>query len=187
MSATGASPLLWLFWCRRSGLCSWRDFADDEAAVAAAPGRDRARRGSGKARRGRTSERYRIEVGRRHGVEPKHIVGAITNEAQINSRDIGAIKIYDDHCMVDLPAAMPQRIFLHLQQVWVCGQQLQLSRAGDGAPSGAPQADRRATTFKPAEKRPFKSTDKRPFKPAEKQPFKPGGKKPAPRKPGPKK
>ena len=75
--------------------------------------------------------RYRIEVGRTHGVEPKHIVGAIANEANIKSRDIGQIKINNDHCLVDLPRNMPSAIFRQLQKVWVCGQQLQISPADD--------------------------------------------------------
>jgi len=75
--------------------------------------------------------RYRIEVGRSHGVEPKHIVGAIANEANIKSRDIGQIKIFNDYCLVDLPRSMPPALFRHLQKVWVCGQQLQISPADD--------------------------------------------------------
>ncbi len=81
--------------------------------------------------------RYRIEVGRIHGVEPKHIVGAIANEANIKSRDIGQIKIYDDHCLVDLPKTMPSATFRHLQKVWICGQQLQISPADDRFPTRA--------------------------------------------------
>ncbi|MFA5516955.1 MAG: DEAD/DEAH box helicase [Desulfuromonadales bacterium] len=87
-------------------------------------------------------ERYRIEVGRRHGVEPRHIVGAITNEAQLSSRDIGQIRINDEHCLVDLPRKLPPRVLRHLQGVWVCGRQLQLRPAGEGAgerPTGAPK------------------------------------------------
>ena len=38
---------------------------------------------------------YRIEVGRGDGVEVRHIVGAIANEGDINSRYIGHIKLYD--------------------------------------------------------------------------------------------
>ncbi len=75
-------------------------------------------------------QRYRIEVGRQHGVEPRHIVGAITNEAQLASRDIGQIRINDDHCLVDLPANLPAKTVRHLQGVWVCGQRLQLQPAG---------------------------------------------------------
>jgi ATP-dependent RNA helicase DeaD len=84
--------------------------------------------------------RYRIEVGRIHGVEPKHIVGAIANEANIKSRDIGQIKIYDDHCLVDLPQTMPSATFRHLQKVWICGQQLQISPADDRFPTRAAKA-----------------------------------------------
>jgi ATP-dependent RNA helicase DeaD len=79
--------------------------------------------------------RYRIEVGRIHGVEPKHIVGAIANEANIQSRDIGQIKILNDHCLVDLPQDMPSSTFRQLQKVWVCGQQLQISPADERFPT----------------------------------------------------
>jgi ATP-dependent RNA helicase DeaD len=79
--------------------------------------------------------RYRIEVGRTHGVEPKHIVGAIANEANISSRDIGQIKILNDHCLVDLPQNMPSATFRQLQKVWVCGQQLQISPADERFPT----------------------------------------------------
>ena len=88
--------------------------------------------------------RYRIEVGRSHGVEPRHIVGAIANEANINSRDIGQIKIYEDHCLVDLPDDMSPALFRHLRTVWVCGQQLQISPAGDGTASRTGPAKRKA-------------------------------------------
>ncbi len=98
------------------------------------------------------AQRYRIEVGRRHGAEPRHIVGAITNEAQLASREIGQIKILDDHSLVDLPAHLPPRIVRHLQKVWVCGQQLRLHPEGEAAPPiparsprSAPARDREKT------------------------------------------
>ncbi len=84
--------------------------------------------------RGGPSQRYRIEVGRSHGVEPRHIVGAITNEAQLSSADIGAIRLFHDFSLVDLPADLPPQTVRLLQGVWVCGQQLKLSvDAGPGA------------------------------------------------------
>jgi ATP-dependent RNA helicase DeaD len=79
-------------------------------------------------------QRYRIEVGRIHGVEPGHIVGAIANEAKISSRDIGQIKIYHDFSLVDLPGDLSPAIMRHLQKVWVCGQQLQLVPDSGAAP-----------------------------------------------------
>lgn len=73
--------------------------------------------------------RYRIEVGKIHGVQPKHIVGAIANEAGINSKHIGQIKLYEEFSTIDLPDGMPKELVKHLQKVWVCGQQLRLSPA----------------------------------------------------------
>jgi ATP-dependent RNA helicase DeaD len=83
-------------------------------------------------------ERYRIEVGREHGVQPKNVVGAIANEAGLESRYIGHIKLYDTFSTVDLPKGMSKEIFQHLRSVWVCGRQLRISpfaepvRAGNG-------------------------------------------------------
>ncbi|HHW4680455.1 MAG TPA: DEAD/DEAH box helicase, partial [Xylella taiwanensis] len=73
-------------------------------------------------------ESYRIEVGRVHGVKPANIVGAIANEAGLESRYIGRIDIRDDHSILDLPAEMPREILQHLKKVWVSGQQLQMHR-----------------------------------------------------------
>lgn len=108
--------------------------------------------------------RYRIEVGRIHGVEPKHIVGAIANEANIKSRDIGQIKILNDHCLVDLPQNMPSATFRQLQKVWVCGQQLQISPADQRFPSKAGKQKLNKGTnasegrfFKPGGKKPPRS------------------------------
>ncbi len=107
-------------------------------------------------------QRYRIEVGRNHGVEPRHIVGAISNEANISSRDIGAIKLFNEFSLVDLPEDLPPEIFRHLKTVWVCGQQLQLSvdTGGGGARPGQPTRRRpggragEARRFKPGGKKP---------------------------------
>ena len=76
-------------------------------------------------------ERYRIEVGYKHEVKPGNIVGAIANEAGIDSQHIGRINIHDDFSLVDLPADMPKELFKGLKFVWVSGQQLQISRFGE--------------------------------------------------------
>ena len=73
-------------------------------------------------------ETYRIEVGSTHGVKPGNIVGAIANEAELNSQHIGRVQIFDDHSLVDLPEGMPKPLLKHLQKVWVSGQQLKISR-----------------------------------------------------------
>jgi ATP-dependent RNA helicase DeaD len=71
--------------------------------------------------------RYRIEVGREHGVQPGNIVGAIANEAGIDAAHIGRIEIFDAHSTVELPPGMPREIQRRLGKAWVCGQQLAIS------------------------------------------------------------
>ncbi|MFQ5639233.1 MAG: DEAD/DEAH box helicase [bacterium] len=83
-------------------------------------------------------ERFRIAVGHSHGVKPGNIVGAIANEAGIDSAYIGRIHIYEDFSTVDLPEGMPRDIFRILKKVWVAGQKLQISRLEESrAPAGA--------------------------------------------------
>jgi ATP-dependent RNA helicase DeaD len=81
----------------------------------------------------RGSVRYRIAVGHAHGVQPGNIVGAIANEAGIDSVHIGRIDIYDAYSTVDLPEGMPTEIYEQLQKTWVCGQRLaiRVDFAGD--------------------------------------------------------
>jgi len=96
-------------------------------------------------------DRYRIEVGHDHEVKPGNIVGAIANEADIESKYIGRICIYDAHSTVDLPENMPKELLYTLKKVWVSGQQLRISLdtkkggSGDGIPgrksSGKTSAD----------------------------------------------
>jgi ATP-dependent RNA helicase DeaD len=70
-------------------------------------------------------------VGFAHGVKPGNIVGAIANEAGIDSKHIGRIEIYDDYSTLDLPADMPPDLLDHLKSVWVAGQQLNITRDGE--------------------------------------------------------
>jgi ATP-dependent RNA helicase DeaD len=78
-------------------------------------------------------ERFRLEVGHKHDVKPGNIVGAIANEAGIDSQYIGRINIFDDYSLVDLPEGMPKEIFNDLKKAWVAGQQLNISRTNEGA------------------------------------------------------
>jgi ATP-dependent RNA helicase DeaD len=71
--------------------------------------------------------RHRIEVGRRDGVTPGEIVGAIANEAGLEGRYIGRIEISDDHSIVDLPSGMPRELLHHLKRVYVRGRALRIS------------------------------------------------------------
>lgn len=70
---------------------------------------------------------YRLEVGREHGVTPGDIVGAIANEADIESRNIGRIQIHDNYSTVDLPEGLPKEMLSHLRQVRVRQMPLQIA------------------------------------------------------------
>jgi ATP-dependent RNA helicase DeaD len=77
-------------------------------------------------------ERFRIEVGLNQGVKPGNIVGAIANEADLSSKHIGRISIFEDHSTVDLPAGISHDTLALLQKVRVAEKQLKISRL-DGA------------------------------------------------------
>ncbi len=77
--------------------------------------------------------RYRIDVGRDHGVQVKDIVGAIANEAGIESRFIGRIGLYDESSTVELPAGMPKEAENALKRVRVRGVPINL-RPDEGNP-----------------------------------------------------
>ncbi len=82
-------------------------------------------------------EAFRVEVGANHNVKPSNLVGAIANEAGLDSEFIGHIRINEDHSIVELPEGMPKFLLKDLKRVWVCNQRLNISRVADGAePSG---------------------------------------------------
>jgi ATP-dependent RNA helicase DeaD len=113
-------------------------------------------------------QRYRIAVGRDHEALPKNIVGAIANEAGLDSANIGYIKLYDSYSTVDLPEDMPKDVFKHLQGVYVCGQKLRIALDSDGAVAPVKRKDDdSATAAKPPKKR--KDKAKKPKKPKRKK------------------
>lgn len=73
-------------------------------------------------------ERYRIEVGYKHGLKPGDVVGAISNESGLESRFIGAINIDYDYSLVDLPFGMPKNTFNLLKRTWIRSQKMSISK-----------------------------------------------------------
>ncbi|MFN2348321.1 MAG: DEAD/DEAH box helicase [Thioalkalivibrio sp.] len=80
-------------------------------------------------------ERFVVDVGHTHGLKPGNLVGAIANEAGLDSAYIGHIDIGDETTTVDLPMEMPRPLLKHLQGVWVCGRKLGLRPFGEPAPA----------------------------------------------------
>ncbi len=114
-------------------------------------------------------ETFRIEVGHAHGVQPGNIVGAIANEADLESRYIGRIDIRDDYSLVDLPEGMPRELMEHLKKVRVAGQPLRIQRAAAGdterAPGGGQRPHAGPRGVRPPGGRPNAAGPRKPFKP----------------------
>jgi len=85
-------------------------------------------------------ERFRMEVGSNNDVKPGNIVGAIANEAGIDSQYIGQIVIEADYSMIDLPEGMPKEIFADLKKTRVCGVPLKLSKLSESGSRPAKSA-----------------------------------------------
>jgi ATP-dependent RNA helicase DeaD len=83
-------------------------------------------------------ERFRIELGNDQGVKPGNIVGAIANEADINSKFIGRIAIYDNYSTVDLPFGMPEDVLRVLQRARIGSKAMKLQKIIDDASLAAP-------------------------------------------------
>lgn len=72
--------------------------------------------------------RYKVAVGRKDGVKPGQIVGAIANEGNLDSEFIGEICIYDCFSTVDLPEDMPAKTHEILSRARVCGRALNIKK-----------------------------------------------------------
>lgn len=118
---------------------------------------------------------YRIEVGRRHRVEPRQIVGALANEGGLGRDDVGAINIRPDFSIVELPANLDSAVLDKLRDTRISGRLIEIapdrgpgarrgssSRDGDGRgrPPRYDRTDRRDRHDRPAprdrEEKPFR-------------------------------
>ena len=70
--------------------------------------------------------RYKLEVGNSNNIKPGNILGAIANEADMDSEYIGSIQIFDNFSTVDLPDEMPDEVLKVLQKTVVNGKRLNI-------------------------------------------------------------
>jgi ATP-dependent RNA helicase DeaD len=102
---------------------------------------------------------FRVEVGEAHGVKPGNLMGAIANEAGLEARQIGRIRVLERHSLVELPEALPARIIKHLSKVRVAGQMLRIHpteampprgpRSSAREPAAGPDAPRSGPSPRP--------------------------------------
>ncbi|HED17207.1 MAG TPA: DEAD/DEAH box helicase [Gammaproteobacteria bacterium] len=130
-------------------------------------------------------KRFRLDVGYQHEVKPGNIVGAIANEADLDSKYIGHIEIYEDYTTIDLPAGMPNETFAALKKTHVCQQRLNIRVLDEKSDAG----DRKVLTTRARSEARVNARSKSHGKTKERKRNTASGKKkaPTPKKPGKKK
>ncbi|TWH04212.1 ATP-dependent RNA helicase CsdA [Nocardioides sp. J9] len=96
--------------------------ADDRGDRGPRGGRDRGPRGGG------GYQAYKIQVGKRHRVEPRQIVGALANEGGLDRRDFGKITIRPDYSIVELPAKLTDEQWERLKNTRISGKLIELAK-----------------------------------------------------------
>lgn len=110
-------------------------------------GRDASRRRGGARPVGTFGRRYRVEVGRKDGVMPGAIVGAITGEGGLRGSDLGRIEIFPTFSLVEIGADMDGETMSRISRAQVQGRALHIREdsgpsAEGGAPHGRDRGDR---------------------------------------------
>ena len=95
----------------------------------------RADRGSRRGGRSRQSDldvtRVYVGAGRKSGIRPGDLVGAIANEARVDSSNIGAIEIADRFSLVEVPERIAERIIDALRSTKIKGKRVTVRRDRD--------------------------------------------------------
>ena len=86
------------------------------------------------------STRMFVGVGRQGGVGPGDLVGAITGEAGVSSRDIGAIEITDMFALVEVPEDLADTIIDALRATTIKGHKPKVRREREDGSRHAPAA-----------------------------------------------
>ena len=126
--------------------------------------------------------RYMVGVGYDDGLRPGNLVGAVANEADLESRYIGHIEILENYSIVDLPAGMPPETMKTLRNARVCGRALEIKefKGEAGIPERKPGGPKRRDggfKGKGSKDRDFKGS--RDFKDKPRKPHRKGGNAPA--------
>jgi ATP-dependent RNA helicase DeaD len=116
----------------RGGGLATRD--DAELDLPAEPVAPRARREASPAAKSTRPPRTRgmariyVGAGRKHNLRPTDLVGAITNEAGIEAREIGTIEITDKFSLVELPEERIELVVRALRASTIKGKRLTVRR-----------------------------------------------------------
>jgi ATP-dependent RNA helicase DeaD len=129
-------------------------FLEEMPEPAHVPQKDRAHERRGGDRKPMAS--YRIEVGKRHRVEPRQIVGALANEGGLSREDFGKIDIRPAFSIVELPADLPAETLRALEDTRISGVLIALKpdKFARNRTGGRPSGPRGAATRSAPPKKP---------------------------------
>ncbi|HET9226049.1 MAG TPA: DEAD/DEAH box helicase [Thermoanaerobaculia bacterium] len=83
-----------------------------------------------------------LSAGRRAGVRPSDIVGAIANEAGVPGKAIGAIDIYDNFTFVEVPEEFRDQVLERMSRATIRGRPIDARIARPEGPGGPRRPDR---------------------------------------------
>jgi len=92
--------------------------------------------------------RYRIEVGRSHGAEPKHVVAAVANATGLEGREIGPIEIHETYSLVVLPV-LSDALLRRSSRAQIRGRMLRMTAAAPGRHTVGSKAGRPSSRTRP--------------------------------------
>lgn len=78
-----------------------------------------------------------VDVGSASRVEPKHLVGAITERSGISGKEVGKIEIYPDYSIVGIPEDRVDSVVSSMRDCRICGKQTRTIRLADQSGSAA--------------------------------------------------
>jgi ATP-dependent RNA helicase DeaD len=103
----------------------------DRGRSTGAPSRDRGPAGArpGRGPAGPMTVLY-VGAGKDAGIRPADLVGAIAGEAQMNAREIGAIRVEEKHATVEVPEGMADTVIQALKATKLRGKKVEVKRHG---------------------------------------------------------
>lgn len=112
-----------------------------DLAAAGAGGKSKDKSGRSRGRGGADGHvAYRVEVGHRHQVSPRHIMGALANEGGLGKDDFGQIDIHQTFSLVHLRRELSEEQRRKLRSTRVSGRLIDI-KADEGSPGGRPRRE----------------------------------------------
>lgn len=78
-----------------------------------------------------------VDVGSANRVEPKHLVGAITERSGLSGKEVGKIEIFPDYSVVGIPENQVDGVVASMRDCKICGKQTRTIRLAEQARSEA--------------------------------------------------